>query len=355
MTFSPGSCALKPWGWARGYFGHGDPDTTSACGVKFTLNAAPRTGPDTGQMWYYGGLDSDSVYVGSGGVQPSGDKPITITLDKPIRNVQIVWQFSPAPGGKITLYNSQDSVLEMHDVGSSPEPSPYPAGGSPSGFHTQETHVFASGGVQKIRLEGGGRLPWTSQSWILAQVFFDPDTVFCPPYLFNNQYDSVLNNPLVRRALEDLLVEGNAFDVVQANRSERVKLVMRNSDGSLRVDLPSSQLNRLCNSIFPLPLFDPDLVAILHSHPFTQGELTPCGENPPNPYDPPSTGGGSGGDYFRSLLDWIRRRGQGLPDFRDIVIDKDSIWAMKPGALPDDGPGTVKRHPRIELSCVRVF
>lgn len=170
----------------------------------------------------------------------------------------------------------------------------------------------------------------------------------CAPY----QDPSLLDSTIVRRELENLLARGSAFGP-QAGRTEQVTLVHKNPDGSLRLSTPP-QTNTLCRSPYTFQITDATLVAVLHSHPFTAGELTPCGKNGANEeYNPDRRGGGSHDDYMTNII-WNGLRGIAkVPPFQDIVVDLDRIWAMKPLTFPDDGPSTVKKWKRVDVGCTR--
>jgi hypothetical protein len=337
---------FKHPGWTRGYFGRLDPDTATNCGRKFTITSAAPSGPDNGAAWYYGGLDPDTLWIASGSSQPGGNYPVTITVDSAIQGVQIVFQFSPAPGSKATLYDAGNVAIDSFIVPAVQDPSPYP---DQFDFHTQVSHTFLARGVRKIRMEAPGASGATS--WFLNQLFFIPDTVLCPPY--NND---LIDSAVVRRELEDLLLRSNAFNNDFTQRREYASFVFRNPDGSYRI-VPHQYQLRTCGGqiVVDPPMYaDPTFVAILHSHPFNDGDVAPC-DGGPLQYPPYKQGGGSDPDYDSMNKINLIRGLNGRPKVRWIVVDKQQIWLMDPNATVFQAVATAKPHPRVDVGCVRPF
>ena len=348
-SITGGSCLLqpRPHGFLGPMFSFLDPDTVTICGVKFTMNALDSIPPERYVWWYE--IQNDTSWLTSGIWQgANGQAPVVITTDKPIRNLKVVWQFAPEPGSQMMLYGANDSLLARRDVGSNPEPSPWTQSSWPDTVYwTQETHTFTETAVRKIRVQKGP----SGTNRMFVHVWFDPDTIFCPPY-----GDPLIDSAVVRRELENLLIASNAFNSDFAARREHGSFGYRNPDGTYRIEPVQTQM-RTCGSDVDIPfsqISDPTLVAFFHSHPFSDGDVAPC-QDGPTQYAPHVQGGGSPTDYNSMMLQNLIRLSLGLPRIRWIVIDKDNIWLMDPTADQYNAARTAVHKPRVDVGCHRSF
>lgn len=178
LSIDPASCRYVRPDWRRGYYGKPDGiggDTNTVCGIVVGVSAPPTFG-DSGAAWYYG-IDPDSIYLGSGSwAGPyQGQNQTYITTNKPIKDVQVLWGFSPMAGSTITLYDALDSVLAVHTNGSASQPTRFPSNYPNFGdFHWEELATFSVRGVRRIKLSTNGSP--TGGASILAQLFFKPDS-----------------------------------------------------------------------------------------------------------------------------------------------------------------------------------
>lgn len=351
-SIDPTSCRYKRTDWQRFFYGKFDGltgDTTTVCGTLVSVSAPPTFG-DTGVAWYWG-IEPDSIYISSGSaVGPyQGQLQTYITFNKPVKDVQILWGFSPQQGSTVTLYDSTGAVLAVHTNSDTTQltryPSDYPVFGS--SFHWEVLATFTARGVRKIKLSTGGSPPGGAST--RAQLFFKPDTVDCPPY--NDPY---LDSASVRNELNDMLVRGNFTNPNFSLRREKNTLVYKNPDGSLRFVL-GTQIG-VCGGPFQMTLAemqDPTFVAVLHSHPFHNLDVAPCPGGPLS-YNPGLQGGGSGADYATmNNVNMFRAQQAGYTRIRWYTVDGDKWWIHDPIATPELARASARSFPRIDVGCVR--
>lgn len=338
-TINPSACMYRRSDWRRSWWGKWDPDTMTICGVVVSVAAPPAFG-DTGVAWYWG-IDPDTVYISSGSVSGAydGQHQTYVYADKPIRDVQIIWDFTPQPGSRITLYNAQDSVLDSHDVGSAPEPSRWTFNFPSPGLHSRETHTFPARGVRKIRFEALGKHPEAGAS-IMAMLFFIPDTT-CPP-----SGEPMLDSGAVKDSMIASLTRSNPNAAPgSGQRRERGGIIweLPNNGGYLAAEEMRPQYATATECGYGLnaagltaPVAGALARAYWHTHPHsTNADVYGCQSSPGQPQlaqtpgdgkivpraTPDLNGGGSDGD-------WNAATNTGYPVF---AINKDGrIYKMMP-------------------------
>jgi hypothetical protein len=149
------------------------------------------------------------------------------------------------------------------------------------------------------------------------------------------QHVEPLNDLAVRAAMDSMLARGTP-DAPFTQRREKVGVVRKNADGSFRVDeLPATSTSQ-CGLSWSLPV-DVSIVALVHTHPFADGDVPGCPGAETVPYKPLVQGGGSGVDWFyKGWSNGNIRAANNHPPIPWYIIDKDFVHYMPANSLQDD-------------------
>lgn len=194
-----------------------------------------------------------------------------------------------------------------------------------------------------------------------AKVSSRVNIVPCP------QNDSLLDHPVVRKALKDAWQDSNADDSNKSQRQERKIAIYRDSAGTY-FPLPLYSSNDTpCMAVTPVPSSanGDTLVTVVHTHPFRPGESLPSNCLPPNTtgwYAPNVFGGPSSADWESTVVDKVPIL---VPDKRNVyrgepLQQSDFEWKTIPGQ-PNGGrfepkaaawQGSVRSFGRPGNACI---
>ena len=317
------------------------------CGVFMDVSWPVVTGPNGVTSPLTNVYNGNDVYHFPWGHQPGfgcclvgpfDGFPWTITFDKAVRNVRVYTRAVDYPGGVVRVKGASGNLIAQ-------KPIPLHPGLVTEG--TRDTIAFADTNVYIIEIvpDLDPNNPPTPdyparKENIGWQAQFEPgppppqDTL-CKVNTAGSDSISAkaFNDTTVRRALKDMLGRSDT-SALFPNRHEEVAYVYKNANGTYRV-VPADfiSLNQ-CQSQYTPPL-DSTLVAVMHTHPFHDGQVPGCPGAPTKKYESTLDGGGSEGDVLSRLSTNVFRTtafGEAY-QIGSFIMDLDRAWYNPPQAL----------------------
>ena len=149
------------------------------------------------------------------------------------------------------------------------------------------------------------------------------------------EYTKAFNDLQIRRLMEDYLARSNANAPDAAQRHEEYGYVRKNADGTYRLDPAGHQVIDQCQSRVVVP-DDPTILAVFHTHPFSNNEQMLCPTDPTEAYKGRLNNGGGEPDWAHNIFTNNHRRSIGLNQVPYYILDKDYAYYNYPGGIPFD-------------------
>jgi len=286
----------------------------TACGVTYT--ASPFFAPPT---------NIGGTFTSQAGT--SASTTITITFVPAVAIFQAVEHDPTFAGSKMVAYDSTGTKLDSIS---------FKFTGTP-GDNVPDTETVTGQGHLISRID----LIPAAADYVSYDASFAVDYPVCPP-----DGDPLMDRTIVRQQMAQIYTQSG---VGSPTFKEIMIAVYRNTDGSLSVIQPPTQVGTACTVTFPLSggLADPTLLGIIHVHGLGAGQPSPC----PDALTADSRGAtfGLGGDDMTfSLFAHLARAAAMLPDIAMDVIDIDKIWRNNP-SLPASQQNTIVD--RVPKNC----
>lgn len=320
------------------------PYSAPRCGVNISLAWPGFVSQDGFTYTHIRGGASATPWLhfpGSLGLTPPSGWPWTITFDRAVRNVRVYTRWAEFTGGKVVVQGWGGVVLAERAIPLSP--TYIPGTGTPTGI--VDTLSFPDTNVYAVRIIPAldPNYPNDPGEFLAWQAQFDPPPPPPPDTLCKlstSGTDSAavraFNDTTVRRAMEGMLARSDTLAEFK-NRHEEVSFVYKDADGPFRVIRVPATSNQ-CESKFVMPL-DSNIVAVIHTHPFRNGEVPLCPGAETKKYEPDLNGGGSDQDFVQKLAANVDRQ----VEWRNpkyyvayIIIDLQRAWYNPPESIQRD-------------------